>query len=256
MIYVLPTFGVELNLLTKKNTKTQLKLFRILMMLAVAAFIATSCSDDEPEVDTAAPAIELTAPETGDGFAFGGELIVTGTVSDDQGLSTITITLTADGESSPAVTETITEFDSNVLHELNTTLTVPEAVGNYVLNVSAADATGNESMENASVIVGVQLLVTVPENTPETDNVHVVGSFNEWVPEDTNYILTRGEDGIYTITLINFVKDDTQFKFARGSWDKVEKDENCEEVANRIYDGSSEIEIAIAKWVDLDQCDG
>ena len=64
-----------------------MKLFKILMMLAVVAFIATSCSEDDEPVDAAAPTIDLTAPTGGEGFAFEGEMIVTGTIADDQGLS-------------------------------------------------------------------------------------------------------------------------------------------------------------------------
>ena len=232
-----------------------MKLLKHLMMLALVIFIAASCSDDEDEPDVTAPTGELTAPEAGEGFAFGGDLLVTGTVTDDQGLSSITITVTASGATSPAITETITEFDSNTSHALNSTITLPDEVGNYTLSVVAADNSGNEGDEGVAIVVGVQLQVTVPTNTPEAGPVHVVGNFNEWDPGMADYQLTKQENGTYLITVTTFVTNETEFKFTRGSWDKVEKDEACAEIDNRKYEGASSMQLTIAKWRDLDQCD-
>ena len=60
-----------------------MKLFKHLLMMALVIFIAASCSDDDDEPDVNAPVVELTTPESGDGAAFGGDLLITGTVTDD-----------------------------------------------------------------------------------------------------------------------------------------------------------------------------
>ena len=51
-----------------------------------------------------------------------------------------------------------------------------------------------------------------------------------------------------------------EYKYARGSWEAVEKDAGCGEIPNRTLNveyssgGTMEVFDTIEKWRDLDQC--
>ncbi|WP_312149027.1 carbohydrate binding domain-containing protein, partial [Paenibacillus odorifer] len=68
-------------------------------------------------------------------------------------------------------------------------------------------AAGTWSMVNGNITAGepqadsVTFRVTVPASTPVSGPVYLSGSFNSWNAADPNYQLTKGSDGIYSITL-------------------------------------------------------
>ena len=107
--------------------------------------------------------------------------------------------------------------------------------------------------------VTVTFNVTVPEDT--LDTVFIAGAFGstdlpEWDPgaiamEDTG-------DGQWTITLELLSGEVIEYKFARGSWEAVEKHEDCEEVANRVLrlEGTEPVEVndVVAQWRDVAGC--
>ncbi len=97
------------------------------------------------------------------------------------------------------------------------------------------------------------LHITVPQNTPLLDEIHVGGTFNSWNPSDGNYTLTANTDGSYQITF-NPPVGNFEFKFTRGSWPTVEADANGVDIGDRTlyYGGGQQTEnLTVESWLDL-----
>ncbi|HSU14578.1 alpha/beta hydrolase-fold protein [Longimicrobium sp.] len=96
--------------------------------------------------------------------------------------------------------------------------------------------------------------VRVPAGTPDTASVFVAGSFNVWNPANASYRLTRTGDGEYSITLPADVRGGIEFKFTRGSWERVETDSAGGGVNNRHFivpaEGAAAWTGAVAAWQD------
>lgn len=90
----------------------------------------------------------------------------------------------------------------------------------------------------------------VPDNTPNLDQVYIAGDFNKWTPNATP--LAKMADGRFKITLPVFKKE-IEFKFTRGSWDKVECRSDGSFLSNRVLAISTKAEahFVIEAWNDL-----
>ncbi len=73
----------------------------------------------------------------------------------------------------------------------------------------------------------------VPENTPVTDTLYLVGPFNNWTPGDRNFQFQKQGDGSYAITLPKENKP-FEYKITRGAWATVEGDIHGGQLGNRI----------------------
>jgi predicted alpha/beta superfamily hydrolase len=96
-------------------------------------------------------------------------------------------------------------------------------------------------------------LVSIPDYTPEADQIYIAGSFNGWNPGNPQYKLEKNESNLWQITLNGFSNGETiQFKFTRGSWTTVEKDTEGEEIGNRSYTfgNGGTVDITIHNWAD------
>lgn len=62
----------------------------------------------------------------------------------------------------------------------------------------------------------------VPQSTKITDTLYLTGSFNNWNPKDPNYRFTKKTDGTYELKNKFFDASWISFKITRGSWSKVE----------------------------------
>jgi len=93
--------------------------------------------------------------------------------------------------------------------------------------------------------------VQTPENTPQQAELFLAGTFNNWQPGDSDYKLTHLQNKLYSID-INIIGNQ-DFKFTRGSWDKVETTENGQSIANRQFQfGTADsLNLVIAGWEDL-----
>ena len=106
--------------------------------------------------------------------------------------------------------------------------------------------------------VAVTFVATVPPNTPAADTLFIAGDFQGWDPAATP--MTRVDDRTWSITLPFTEGDAPQYKFTRGSWEAVEKDDACGEIPNRTLsvtfgaEGTQEVPDTIEKWRDVDQC--
>ncbi len=93
----------------------------------------------------------------------------------------------------------------------------------------------------------------LPANTPVEDPIHIAGDFQNWDPGNPQYMLTKNSDlDIHYITLESGLGA-IEFKFTRGSWQKVESDEHGGFLPNRMYTGNEgdTIKLQIAGWEDV-----
>jgi predicted alpha/beta superfamily hydrolase len=95
-------------------------------------------------------------------------------------------------------------------------------------------------------------LAAVPSDTLALP-VHVAGSFNRWNPEDPAYRMRRDGDA-YVLTLPDSVRGPVEFKFTRGSFERVETDSAGRETPNRAFSvplsGEATYTGTVAAWRD------
>ena len=137
----------------------------------------------------------------------------------------------------------------------------------YTYAVSAVDGSLNESEQTAAepvtverLIVPVTFIAEVPEGTPP--KVFLAGSFGsdypQWDPAGLE--MTQVDDTHWSITLD--IKEGTaiEYKYVRADWAAVEKDKDCQEIANRRLtvkpddSGAQTVNDVVEKWRDLDAC--
>lgn len=83
------------------------------------------------------------------------------------------------------------------------------------------------------------------------DEIFIAGNFNEWNPADNNYKL-KPFGGNRRIIVLNIDTGHYEFKFTRGSFDKVETTVKADDIDNRLADikGDTTLELTIAGWKD------
>jgi predicted alpha/beta superfamily hydrolase len=84
-----------------------------------------------------------------------------------------------------------------------------------------------------------------------TDHLFIAGNFNNWNPGNENFEFAKNNDGIAKITF-QLPAGNYEYKFTRGSWDKVETSTNGKGISNRILQvtGDTVINIEIKGWSD------
>lgn len=84
------------------------------------------------------------------------------------------------------------------------------------------------------------------------DEIYIAGNFNSWNPADINSKLKPFAGGRRIIVFKDVDTGRYEFKFTRGSWDKVEATSKGGDIENRFIDikGDTSVEIAIAGWKD------
>ena len=108
--------------------------------------------------------------------------------------------------------------------------------------------------------VQVTFEATLPDTTPDGDDIYIGGDFNGWDPAGT--LMTRPDpNGLFaTVTLTLDEGTQIQYKYTRGSWTYVEKDAACGEVDNRtaiiVYgtDGTMTLDDTILNWRNTGPC--
>ena len=97
----------------------------------------------------------------------------------------------------------------------------------------------------------------IPSNTPENADIYITGDFNNWDPGDEKYILKKFVDSIYFVDL-PVGAGQLEYKFTRGDWTSVEKDNCGYEMENHsLQYGEDEGVVLdmIQSWADLDPVD-
>ena len=150
-------------------------------------------------------------------------------------------------------------FDKQVTQGVTYTYAVT-AVDN-ALNESEPVSAGEATPQRQRV--PVTFVAVVPDYTDQgAGDVYLAGDLGAadlpfWDPAGVK--MTRMDATTWTVTLEIPEGSNLQYKYARGTWDAVEKSPDCEEIANRtlsIERGSAALETrdVIAKWRDLDNC--
>ncbi|WP_445668212.1 carbohydrate binding domain-containing protein [Paenibacillus sp. FSL F4-0125] len=121
-------------------------------------------------------------------------------------------------------------------------------------------AAGTWSLVNGSISAGepqadsVTFRVNVPASTPASGPVYLTGTFNSWNAADPAYQLTKGSDGVYSITLSLPAGTAVQYKFTRGAWTNVEVNSNGSDISNRALTpagGAQTVNLTVQRWKDL-----
>ena len=96
-------------------------------------------------------------------------------------------------------------------------------------------------------------VTSVPENTPIEDDIYATGTFNNWDPQNDNFILTNNGDGTYEIA-ITTAPGEVKFKFTRGGWNTVEGNAQGNFQPDHVVNyqgGAQTVELPILSWEDL-----
>jgi len=89
-------------------------------------------------------------------------------------------------------------------------------------------------------------------DAPATDAMYITGNFNGWNPKDENYRLQKDKKGNFFTAIKDAGAATYEFKFTRGSWDKVETDDKGADIPNRIIkiDADSSFSFSVTGWKD------
>jgi glycosidase/fibronectin type 3 domain-containing protein len=143
----------------------------------------------------------------------------------------------------------------------------------YFYRVRAVDQSFNRSDDSAAVQATAQFRtvqltfnVSVPATTTATGRSVTIagfldrldGNLPQWDPAAVQ--LTKINDTTWRITLSGKEATQIEYKYALGSWDYVEKDASCGEIANRQLtlsygtDGNQIVNDTIANWRNVAPC--
>ena len=98
----------------------------------------------------------------------------------------------------------------------------------------------------------IAIVVQAPESTPLTDPVYLAGDFQGWTAGDPKWRLLPLGGNRHAIVFPDPGRR-IEFKFTRGTWEKVEKGSLGEEIANRELapTAGQSYRFAVANWADL-----
>ena len=101
------------------------------------------------------------------------------------------------------------------------------------------------------------VLIDLPENTPEGDDIMIAGNFNAWNPADDNrYRFKKDSMGRLTVAIPrSFNKDGNKclYKIVRGDISRPEADKFGNDIDKRVLDfeKGDTVRISVTKWKDL-----
>ncbi|MER2998445.1 DUF4625 domain-containing protein [Pontibacter populi] len=125
------------------------------LILFSFAFVACDDDDDDVTLDTTDPVITITSPTDGATVTAGGVINLEGSVTDNEGLEEITISMTdPDGTETELSDETIRDFlndDREADFDIDITVDANAAPGDWMVNVTAMDDAGNEATKSVMV---------------------------------------------------------------------------------------------------------
>jgi len=142
----------------------------------------------------------------------------------------------------------------------------------YYYVVRSVDTSFNRSGNSAEVsavaelrTVTVVFTVTVPATTPADKSVYIAGTLDrldgglpQWDPGGV--VLTKVDATHWTLTLTGKETTQIEYKYTLGSWDFVEKDGSCGEIANRALTlsygttGTQYVNDTVPNWRNVAPC--
>jgi AraC-like DNA-binding protein len=96
----------------------------------------------------------------------------------------------------------------------------------------------------------VLVIKNIPKNTPPSDSIFLAASYNQWKPNDSDFLFTRAENGQWYLQLDN-IPGNFKYKITRGHWKKVETDTRGQHLENREVNGEDSIFLNIDSWDDV-----
>jgi hypothetical protein len=111
-------------------------------------------------------------------------------------------------------------------------------------------------------LVHVTFVVTPPSTTPSGATLYIAGNQPElcnWCNTHT-VALTKGADGKWRVTIDFLEGTSVEYKYTLGTWDYVEKDAGCGEIANRAVriagdtTGAQSVENTVLNWRNVAPC--
>lgn len=92
----------------------------------------------------------------------------------------------------------------------------------------------------------------LPAVTPLKDSLFVCGNFNNWHINQPEYALQKQLNGTYRLT-VEIKTDTIEYKFSRGSWMKIETNNQNQHLPNRVsvVTEPTTINVRIDNWQDL-----
>ncbi len=260
--------------------KKYTRFFSILVMtgiISAGTMWLTSCDEGDPKgtPDTDNPSVTISSPSAGAIGVSGAILAVVGTITDEAGLASVSLTL--GNGTVEVISEEFTTFSDPTSFSLNENYDIPSDVvlGNHTLTIVATDLTGNEGTATVEIVAlpafedgKVTLVVDEFPADGAGEDFHMVGDFmgdetgaGDWTVSNLDYTLAEYEDSEGTVSYFISVKDANTtvtdgsiggFKFVRGTdWPYVEKDENGKEAVNRSVAAGTDFEfMQIGSWAD------
>ncbi len=124
--------------------------FKVAVVSAFVAFTASSCDKDDdstggtnPQEDTEAPVINLMSPDTSSTFHSGDTIHIHGTVTDNDGLHEVSVSVTND-KSLPELN--VTEHTHGQTYNIHQEYIIPTTMHtNIEVKVEAEDHNGNKA---------------------------------------------------------------------------------------------------------------
>lgn len=101
---------------------------------------------------------------------------------------------------------------------------------------------------------------SLPANTPSGGSIFIAGNFNNWDPQNKNYLFQKNEkarlnespgQGYFLELILNTGR--YEFKITRGGWDNVECNKVGKDIGNRelVVEHDATVELSIEGWKDL-----
>lgn len=93
----------------------------------------------------------------------------------------------------------------------------------------------------------------IPLNTPANAAIYITGNFNNWDPGDERFRMNRDSSGSYFIMLPRGIGK-LSYKFTRGDWTRVEKNECGYDIQNRnlVYGEEDVVINQVECWGDTE----
>ncbi len=98
----------------------------------------------------------------------------------------------------------------------------------------------------------VFVIRSMPENTPENDNIYMASSINSWTQKDWKFKFKQSEEGTYYL-LVKRQAVEMEFKILRGWWNTVEVNRDGMDIDNRRLDllTADTVYLDISRWKDI-----
>lgn len=96
-------------------------------------------------------------------------------------------------------------------------------------------------------------LKRLPKETPKDAKVYMVGSFNDWQPDDARFIFRQSSKDGYLYVTIPGSEREIEYKITRGGWDKEALDMYGNRVINQKFRFGERdtVDISVEGWLDI-----